>query len=128
MLKTAKAAALALLMPIAGQAGAAPLLGQSAGFEQPTVQATQVQYWGRPYRYGYGGWYGPYYRPYYRPYYYAPPPPPPVTYYESRPYVVRPAGDPDAVARCAARFRSFDYRTGTYTTYEGETRLCPYLR
>ncbi len=109
MLKTAKAAALALLMPIAGQAGAAPLLGQSAGFEQPTVQATQVQYWGRPY-------------------YYAPPPPPPVTYYESRPYVVRPAGDPDAVARCAARFRSFDYRTGTYTTYEGETRLCPYLR
>jgi len=30
--------------------------------------------------------------------------------------------------RCAARFRSFDWRTGLYTTYDGEKRLCPYLR
>lgn len=29
--------------------------------------------------------------------------------------------------RCAARFRSFDWETGTYITYEGEERVCPYL-
>lgn len=34
----------------------------------------------------------------------------------------------DAYARCSERFRSFDPRTGTYTTYGGETRVCPYLR
>lgn len=85
--------------------------------------------YGRPYRPYYGGYYGPYYRPY-GGYYYAPPPPPPVTYYDTRPYVARPAPgyDPDAVARCASRFRSFNVRTGTYVTYEGEERLCPYLR
>ena len=88
--------------------------------------------YGRPYPYHrpYG-----YYGPYYRPYYYEPPPPPPVTYHQTQPYVVRPApgpsaygGDPDALAKCASRFRSFNAHTGTYTTYEGEQRLCPYLR
>jgi len=29
--------------------------------------------------------------------------------------------------RCAARFRSFDPSTGTYMTYDGEMRPCPYL-
>jgi hypothetical protein len=29
---------------------------------------------------------------------------------------------------CRARFRSFDPETGTYTTYDGDTVLCPYLR
>jgi hypothetical protein len=29
---------------------------------------------------------------------------------------------------CAARFQSFEWRTGLYTTYSGEKRLCPYLR
>lgn len=33
----------------------------------------------------------------------------------------------DGMQRCAATFRSFDPRTGTYTTYQGETLLCPYL-
>lgn len=94
-------------------------------------------------RYGYGYGYGPgygYYRPYYnsyaygyRPYYwgYYRPAPPRVVYYETPAYVVRPAAPvyhDDAVARCAARFRSFNVRTGTYVTYDGEERLCPYLR
>jgi BA14K-like protein len=29
---------------------------------------------------------------------------------------------------CAENFRSFEWRTGLYTTYGGEKRLCPYLR
>jgi hypothetical protein len=33
-----------------------------------------------------------------------------------------------AYALCAERFRSFNPATGTYTTYGGETRVCPYLR
>ena len=99
--------------------------------ERSAVIRTQGIYfgYGRGYR-GYGGYYGPgpYYGGYYRPHYYAPPP---VTYYETRPYESRPPerayGD-DAVARCASRFKSFDPRTGTYVTYDGEERLCPYLR
>jgi hypothetical protein len=34
----------------------------------------------------------------------------------------------DARGRCAARFRSFEWDTGLYTTYGGDKRLCPYLR
>jgi len=33
----------------------------------------------------------------------------------------------DGMQRCADTFRSFDPRTGTYVTYQGETRFCPYL-
>lgn len=33
-----------------------------------------------------------------------------------------------AMARCYEDFRSFNPRTGTYVTYSGERRLCPYLR
>ncbi len=29
---------------------------------------------------------------------------------------------------CAADFRSFDWRTGTYINRYGEERVCPYLR
>ena len=36
------------------------------------------------------------------------------------------AGDPRTV--CAENFRSFEWRTGMYTTYSGERRVCPYLR
>ena len=36
-------------------------------------------------------------------------------------------GSEDGMARCSANFRSFDPSTGTYTTYGGETRRCPYL-
>ena len=35
---------------------------------------------------------------------------------------------PYAMDRCAHDFGSFDYRTGTYITYYGEVRVCPYLR
>jgi hypothetical protein len=35
-------------------------------------------------------------------------------------------GDPRTI--CAQNFRSFEWRTGYYTTYSGEKRLCPYLR
>jgi hypothetical protein len=30
--------------------------------------------------------------------------------------------------RCAEEYRSFDWETGTYITYDGEERICPYLR
>jgi hypothetical protein len=33
----------------------------------------------------------------------------------------------DGMQRCAETFRSFDPPTGTYVTYDGETRLCPFL-
>ena len=40
-----------------------------------------------------------------------------------------PAGyDGDPRELCAQNFRSFEWRTGLYTTYSGERRLCPYLR
>ncbi len=128
-------AAISLLPAI--PAAAAPLSGvaQLNVDRSSAVTRTQGIYfgYGRGYR-GYGGYYGPgpYYGGYVRPYYYAPPPPPPlppVTYYETRPYASREGGyGDDAVARCASRFRSFNPRTGTYVTYDGEERLCPYLR
>ena len=34
-------------------------------------------------------------------------------------------GDPRDI--CARHFRSFEWDTGLYTTYQGEKRLCPYL-
>jgi hypothetical protein len=74
---------------------------------------------GYPY-WGYGGYGYPYWDDYYYgDYYYD-------DYYPAATTVVS-VGD-DAVARCAARFRSFNPRTGTYVTYGGETKLCPYLR
>ena len=33
----------------------------------------------------------------------------------------------EAMSRCAAAFRSFNAETGTYVTYRGEVRRCPYL-
>lgn len=35
--------------------------------------------------------------------------------------------DNDAVARCAARYRSFDAASGTFLHVSGERRRCPYL-
>lgn len=34
----------------------------------------------------------------------------------------------DAVARCEARYRSFDRRSGTFLANDGRRKLCPYLR
>jgi len=33
-----------------------------------------------------------------------------------------------AMRRCARDYRSFDWDTGTYVSYGGQVRLCPYLR
>jgi hypothetical protein len=48
------------------------------------------------------------------------------------PEVVAPAilegrATEEAIADCTAEFRSFDARTGTYVTRQGEVRVCPYL-
>jgi hypothetical protein len=34
----------------------------------------------------------------------------------------------EAMARCAARFRSFDPASGTYVTYADEVKVCPNLK
>jgi hypothetical protein len=113
-----------------------------AGALPSSSEVTQVQ-WRRGYGYyGGGGWgyrRGPwiglgvgagivagaiiadrYYRPragyYYDDYAYDGP------YYRPAGY----GGDPRVL--CAENFRSFEWRTGLYTTYGGEKRLCPYLR
>jgi hypothetical protein len=53
-------------------------------------------------------------------------------YYDDEPYdgpYYRPSGYAgDARALCAQNFRSFEWNTGLYTTYDGDKRLCPYLR
>lgn len=62
----------------------------------------------------YPAWYGvPYYYDYGPSYYYDD--------YDYGSY------DDDAVARCAARYRSFDASTGTFLHVSGERRRCPYL-
>lgn len=82
--------------------GAAPWIGLGAGVVVGSIIASEAY---RPRR---GYYYDDY--EYNGPYYY------PSAY----------AGDPRTV--CAQNFRSFEWRTGLYTTYEGERRLCPYLR
>jgi hypothetical protein len=58
--------------------------------------------------------------------------PRPGHYYDEGPYdgpYYYPAnyrGDPREV--CQQNFRTFEWRTGLYTTPSGEKRLCPYLR
>ncbi len=41
--------------------------------------------------------------------------------------VARRIGLDHALAACRARYRSFDEASGTYRTFAGETRRCPYL-
>jgi hypothetical protein len=43
------------------------------------------------------------------------------------PAILEERATEEAMARCAAGFRSFDPRTGTYVTSRGEVRVCPYL-
>lgn len=133
------AALVAVATAMSSAAWAAPAPGGARPASGPAlVEKAQVGiYIGigepRPYYRPYAPYDRPYDRPYYgyRSYYYGPPP---ASYYESRPYValppvpVGPYGDPDALALCASRFRSFNANTGTYVTYDGEERLCPYLR
>jgi hypothetical protein len=122
-----------ILLALAGYAGAATPLAQAAPGIGPAAGASIVAQAPTDglvstvqFRFGYRPFIRPFYRPFYgpviRPYYYAPyyvpyyAAPPPAGYYGG------------AVARCAAQFRSFNPRTGTYTTYGGEVRLCPYLQ
>ena len=148
--KILSAAAGCMLMTMVS-AEAAPMTGASEGVEaqgaKSAFDVTQVDYrrgyYGGYNRYGYG--YGNRYRygsyfgfglatgvvigavvanSYYRPrpgYYYD-------DYAYEGPYY-RPAGyggDPRVL--CAENFRSYEWKTGLYTTYGGEKKLCPYLK
>ena len=135
-LKKAMLAA-ALLTATVATAGAAPSLPTNLKAEAAatTLEVTPVQYRSRSY---YGGWRRPVvglgigagivagaiianqaYRPrrgsYYDTYAYDGP------YYYPADY----RGDPRKI--CADHFRSFEWRTGMYTTYGGERKTCPYL-
>lgn len=138
LLKTVTATAILAAYGLApAQAGAASAAAPGVPVDHGSL-VTKAQV-GVYFDYGRPRYYRPhYYRPYYGYRYYDDPPP--TTYYETRPYVVERAPppppppprivgrDPDAVARCASRFRSFNVNTGTYITLDGEERLCPYLR
>jgi hypothetical protein len=82
--------------------GAAPWLGLGAGVIIGSIIANEAYRPRRGYYYDDYEYDGPYYYP---------------SNYQ---------GDPRVV--CAESFRSFEWRTGLYTTYSGEKRLCPYLR
>ena len=43
------------------------------------------------------------------------------------PAILEGRASEEAMAQCAAEFRSFNARTGTYVRYGGEVRVCPYL-
>jgi hypothetical protein len=43
------------------------------------------------------------------------------------PAILEDRATEEDMARCAAEFRSFDARTGTYVMYGGAVRVCPYL-
>ena len=152
--KMLSAAAAVMLMTLVS-AQAAPMTSatetvkaQAAQAAQTSSEVTRVQWGNRGYyrggygRYGYG--YGRGYRrgpyiglgigagivagaiiadSYYRPR------PATTTTTMPIPGRLRPAqyaGDPRVL--CAESFRSFEWRTGLYTTYGGEKRLCPYLQ
>jgi hypothetical protein len=82
--------------------GPAPWLGLGAGVVIGSIIANEAYRPRRGYYYDDYAYNGPYYYP---------------SNYQ---------GDPRVV--CAENFRSFEWRTGLYTTYSGEKRLCPYLR
>jgi hypothetical protein len=82
--------------------GAAPWLGLGAGIVLGAIIANEAYRPRRGYYYDDYAYDGPYY------------------------YPSGYAGDPRAI--CAQNFRSFEWRTGLYTTFSGEKRLCPYLR
>ena len=134
-LKLLSAGALALTMGL-GPGQAAPV-GQTPSTPVHTVAAadggaTQVRYRHRGQRFGRGIGIGlgvgilgaiiadQAYRPR-RGYYY---------YDEAYdgPYYYPSGYDGDPRQICARNFRSFEWRTGLYTTYSGEKRVCPYLR
>jgi len=144
-LRTLLAAAAMLLGLSSIQSQAAPLAApagigvQSGKSLVDTVQyRSRFAYRGGGYRYGWrgrGAWpwvgigagiaagaliYDYTYRPrvgyYYDTYDYTGP------YYYPKDY----SGDPRTI--CARHFKSFEWRSGMYTTYGGERKLCPYLQ
>ena len=44
---------------------------------------------------------------------------------QAAPVVVQGGADPEAVAACARRFRSYDARSGTYLGNDGARHPCP---
>jgi hypothetical protein len=50
------------------------------------------------------------------------------TYAYDGPYYYPEGFTGDRKELCSRYFKSFEYRTGMYTTYGGERRLCPYLK
>lgn len=147
-LKILPAAAGFMLMTMVS-AGAAPMTGASEAVEAQGKSASDVIQVNRRYYGGHGHGYGhrhhyrhrygsgafiglgagivagaiianSYYRPrpgyYYDDYAYTGP------YYRPAGY----AGDPRVL--CAENFRSYEWKTGLYTTYGGEKKLCPYLK
>ena len=82
--------------------GAGPWLGLGAGVVIGSIIANEAYRPRRGYYYDDYAYDGPYY------------------------YPSGYSGDPRTI--CAQNFRSFEWRTGLYTTYSGEKRLCPYLR
>lgn len=147
--KILSAAAGCMLMTLVS-AEAAPMTGASEAVDaqgksaSDVIQVNRRRYYGghgrfnygyghrHRYRYGSGAFIGlgagivagaiianSYYRPragyYYDDYAYEGP------YYRPAGY----GGDPRVL--CAENFRSFEWKTGLYTTYGGEKKLCPYL-
>jgi BA14K-like protein len=82
--------------------GAAPWLGLGAGIVIGSIIANEAYRPRRGYYYDDYEYDGPYY------------------------YPSGYSGDPRKI--CAENFRSFEWNSGLYTTYEGERRLCPYLK
>jgi hypothetical protein len=82
--------------------GPGPWLGLGAGVVIGTIIANEAYRPRRGYYYDDYAYDGPYY------------------------YPSGYTGDPRAV--CAQNIRSFEWRTGLYTTYSGEKQLCPYLK
>ena len=134
VLKLAPIGLLALLALGSGAAQAGPAAGAAQAAAAAKVEAgravTEVRRWHR------GGWRrgvgvgigaaivggiiaNEIYRPRYR--YYD-------DYSYDGPYYAPSGYGGDARELCAQNFRSFEWRTGLYTTYEGDKRLCPYLR
>ena len=132
--------AVAMLAATLVTATAAPVVSAplKSSVLENSIEVTPVQYRGGRGYYRYGGWRGPAiglgigtaivagaiianrsYAPR-RGYYYD-------TYAYEGPYYY-PAdyrGDPRKI--CANHFRSFEWRTGLYTTFGGERKTCPYL-
>lgn len=81
----------------------------------------------RPYSSDHPYYHSPYRSPgYYAPRYYAPSY---HSHYESDRSINRRlrVGNPHDVARCASMFRTYNPYKGTYITYDGEVRMCPFL-